>query len=142
VSQENVELARAAIFRDTVDLVPLSRSGDLAQAVDPSALSPDVVVIFVTPSGPGTEYRGVKGFIDGWRDWLMPWASYEVEVEELLDAGDRVVALAQLRGETLRDSVQMEQPAAAVLTIADRKVVRVEFHLDRREALESAGLSA
>jgi ketosteroid isomerase-like protein len=142
VSQENIELARNALFRDTIDLVALSFSGDFERAVEPSAFSPDVVVIFVTPSGPRTEYRGLGGLVAGWRDWLAPWASYEVEVKEMLDAGDRVVALAELRGETRHDGVRVEQPGASVLTIADGKIVRVEFHLDQREALESAGLSA
>lgn len=142
MSQENVEFARAALFREPIDLVALSKSGDLQRAVDPNAFSPDVVVIFATPSGPRTEYHGLRGFVTGWRDWLLPWASYEVEVEEMRDAGDRVVALAVLRGETRHDGVRVEQPGASVLTIADDKIVRVEFHLDQREALESAGLSA
>ncbi|HEY7631955.1 MAG TPA: nuclear transport factor 2 family protein [Thermoleophilaceae bacterium] len=142
MSQENVDLVRAAMFRDPVDLVELSHSGEFQRAIDPSAFAPDVVVVFMTPSGPPTEYSGIAGMGAGWRDWLAPWASYQVVVDEMRDAGDRVVALATLRGDTLRDGVHVEQPGAAVVTIRDGKIARVEFHLDRREALESAGLSA
>ena len=142
MSLENLELVRVALFREDLDLVQLVGSGNFEAAVDPSAFDPEVEIAFATPGGPQTEYRGFAGLIDGWRDWLGPWASYEVSVEELIDAGERVVALAVLRGQTLRDCVQIEQPGAAVVTVSAGKISRVEFHLDRREALESAGLSA
>jgi ketosteroid isomerase-like protein len=141
VSQENVELVQTAMFPLGVDLVSLTKSGALLEVMDLSAVEPDMEVAFATPGGPMTEYRGADGFISGWSDWMVPWASYQVDVEEMLDAGDRVVALVTLSGQTLHDGVRIEQPGAAVFTVAGGKIVRVEFHLDRREALESAGLS-
>lgn len=141
MSQENVDLVQAATFPDGVDLVPLTESGELMQVIDRAMLVPDLEVAFATPAGPLTEYRGLDGFIEGWRDWLIPWASYEVQVADLVDAGERVVALVRLRGKTLHDGVEIEQPGAAVFTVSGGKIVRVEFHLDQREALESAGLS-
>ena len=141
VSQENVELVRSALFPLGVDLVPLTRSGELLNLIDRTAVAPDLEVAFATPAGPMTEFRGPDGFIQGWSDWMIPWASYQVDIEEMLDAGDRVVALVTLSGQTLHDAVRIEQPGAAVFTLAGGKIVRVEFHLDQREALESAGLS-
>lgn len=141
MSQENVELVRAALVPVGVDLVSLTESGELLKLVDLTAVAPDMEVAFATPAGPMTEFRGPNGFIEGWSDWMIPWASYQVDIEEMLDAGDRVVALVTLSGQTLHDGVQIEQPGAAVFTVACGKIVRVEFHLDQREALESAGLS-
>ena len=141
MSQETVELVRSALFPLGVDLVPLTKSGELLEVIDPTAVAPDLEVAFATPGGPMTEYRGADGFIEGWSDWMIPWASYQVDVEEMLDAGDRVVAVVTLSGQTLHDGVHIEQPGAAVFTVAGGKIVRVEFHLDQREALESAGLS-
>lgn len=142
VSQENLEFVRGGMFPESVDLVGLARDGRFREAVDSALFAQDVVVAFITPGGPATEYHGFEGLLAGWRDWLIPWATYEVEVEELMDAGERVVANVILRGQTRHDDVRIEQPAAAVLTIADRKITRVEFHLDRREALAAAGLPA
>lgn len=143
MSRENVELVSRAMFGTTnVDLVPLARAGEFAQVVDPTAFAPDAEVFFATPSGPLTGYRGIEGLIAGWRDWLIPWASFMVDTDEVLDAGERVVALGTLRGRTQHDGVEIQQPGAAVVTIADGKIVRVEFHLDHREALAAAGLSA
>jgi ketosteroid isomerase-like protein len=140
VSQENVDLVRAVMFPTGVDLVALTRSGELVDHLDLDGLTPDMEVAFATPSAGFTEYRGLEGFLEGWADWMMPWATYEIDLEDLLDAGDRVVALVMLRGQTAHDRVRIEQPGAAVFTIRDGKIARVEFHLDQREALEGAGL--
>jgi ketosteroid isomerase-like protein len=141
VSQENVELVRSALLPVGVDLVPLTRSGELLNLIDPTAAAPDLEVAFATPAGPMTEFRGLDGFIQGWSDWMIPWASYQVDIKDMLDAGDRVVALVTLSGQTLHDAVRIEQPGAGVFTVTGGRIVRVEFHLDQREALESAGLS-
>ncbi|HEX6459852.1 MAG TPA: nuclear transport factor 2 family protein [Thermoleophilaceae bacterium] len=141
MSRENVRLVRRGLFPEGLDLVQLVRDERFQEAVNPELFAPDVVVAFITPSGPPTEFHGFQGLLEGWRDWLIPWKSYEVEVEELVDAGERVLAYAVLRGETRHDGVQLEQPAAAVVIIAGGKITRVEFHLDRREALAAAGLS-
>ena len=141
MSKENVELVRGTMFPAGVDLVALTQSGELVNALNPTALAPDAGIAFMTPAVGATEYRGLEGFLEGWSDWMAPWASYEVDVEEYRDAGDRVVVLVTLRGQTLHDRVEIEQPGAAVFTVATGKIVRVEFHLDQREALEGAGLS-
>lgn len=31
----------------------------------------------------------------GWLDWLAPWVQYRTEVENVLDAGDRVLVLTR-----------------------------------------------
>jgi ketosteroid isomerase-like protein len=140
VSVENVELVRSAMFPGRLDLVALFTGGELGDAIDVSAFIPDAEIVFATRSGPPSEYRGMEGLVEGWRDWLAPWSRYELEVEGMLDGGDKVVADALLRGETRRGGVEIEQKAAAVMTVADGKIVRVEFHLDRREAREAAGI--
>jgi len=99
MSQENVALVRTAMLPE------------LVKTLDPDALSPDIEVAFATLSGPVAEYRGLTGFPDGWRDWLMPWTSYEVQIDEMRDAGERVVALVTLSGRTSHDGVEIKQPA-------------------------------
>jgi ketosteroid isomerase-like protein len=142
VSEGNVELVRRALFAEPVDLVRLFEGEDFRSAFDVSVFSPEVAVVFATPAGPPAEYEGVQGLVDGWREWLAPWASYEVHVQDIRDAGECVLALAILSGETRHGGVRIEQPAAAVVTLTDERIARIEFHLDRREAMESAGLAA
>ena len=141
MSEEPVDLVRGAFFSEGVDLIEVLESGEFGQVMRADALADDAEVVFVTPSGPQTLLRGPGGFVEGWRDWLAPWASYTVTVEELIDAGEgKVLALARLGGETKHDHVEIEHPAAAVLEVKGEKIARVEFHLDRDEAREAAGL--
>lgn len=140
MSEANLDLVRSAMFPEGTNLVELAAEGRFAEAVDPESFAPDVEVMFATPAGPPTEYSGMDGMIAGWQDWLVPWERYEVRIDELVDAGERVVALATLSGRTRHDRVELQQPAAAVVTVVDGRITRVEFHLDQREALEAAGL--
>jgi ketosteroid isomerase-like protein len=142
VSRENVELVRTAMFQEGVDLARLSKSGNLADTLNVTAMAPDMEVAFITPAVGATEYRGLEGFLEGWGDWMDPWASFEVLVDEFRDGGERVVVFVTLTGQTEHDGVRIEQQAAAVFTVSGGLIRRVEFHLDRREALAAAGLSA
>jgi ketosteroid isomerase-like protein len=146
MSRENVELVRSAIGESTLDVLALF--GDQQRWTEDAngpfeLLADDAEIVFVgaEPGLVDLSYRGLAGLAEGWRDWLAPWRSYEAEPEEFVDAGQDVVLLARLRGETKHDGVTIEQPAAAIWTIEAGRVVRLVFHLDRRAALESVGRS-
>jgi ketosteroid isomerase-like protein len=79
--------------------------------------------------------------VEGWRDWLTPWASYRIDAEDFIDAGDEVVVFARIKARTARDGVLVEHSPAAVWTIREGKVAGIRFLLERSEALEAAGLS-
>ena len=80
--------------------------------------------------------------MDGWRDWLEPYASYWMTTEEFIDAGDKVVVLIKVRATTARDGVVVEHDPAVVWTLADGKVVAVRLYLEREDALREAGRGA
>jgi ketosteroid isomerase-like protein len=86
------------------------------------------------------ETSGPDGFREAWLDWTSPFESFSVEVEEVLDAGDKVVSLVRQRGRTRTGGVEIQSEAAAVWTVRDGRLARVEFHLDRAQAMRSAGL--
>jgi hypothetical protein len=139
MSRENVELVRAAVGGQPVfDMLRMFEGDEFPPEIDLSIFDPDLEVSF-QPRVDEQSYSGVTGLIEGWRDWLSAWTRYEAHMEEYVDAGDHVVMLVRLRGETRHDHVVMEQPAAVVYTVEDGKVVRMAFHLDRRLALEEAG---
>lgn len=143
MSDHNLELVRGALFPEGSDLVTMAEDGEFQNALDPAAFAADVEVHFAQPSGPGAEYRGFDQMLDAWRDWLAPWASFEIQIEDMIDAGEHVVVLlAVLRGTTIRDHVEVEQQGASVVRLAGGKISRIEYHLDRRDAFASAGLSA
>lgn len=104
---------------------------------------PDFEVAMVGPAyvGQTIERSGVDGFREAWVDWTSPFSSYRIDLEEIIDAGDRVVSLVAMSGKTKTGGVEIEADAAAVWTVVDGRLRRVEFHIDRESARRSAGLS-
>jgi ketosteroid isomerase-like protein len=142
MSAENVELVRKLHPTD-VDLVDLFVRGDPENfGMDRDLFEDDFEVQFLAESA-GREQptvHGVEGLLEAWRDWLQPWASYHLEVEELIDAGDEVVAPVRVRARTAHDGVAVEHAPAAVWTIRNGKIAAIRFYLDRQEAMQAAGL--
>jgi ketosteroid isomerase-like protein len=141
MSQENFDALRSVWPSKAVDLVELFNQPDAGPDFA-SAMSPDARVVF-GPGDPGNRsYRGAEGLVEGWRDWLEPYAEYALEVEQFIDASeDRVVMLAKVRARTRRDAVLIEHSPAAVYELSNGMVTRIDFYLDRAEALEAVGLS-
>jgi ketosteroid isomerase-like protein len=145
MSQQNVELVKSAQPTD-IDLVEIfpenEVSGQAAMRALPDVFEPDFTVRFIAGRGMELpEYRGIDGLAEAWRDWLAPWASYRLEAEEFIDAGEEVVVFVRAQGRTARDSVLVEHTAAAIWSIREGRVAAICFYLERDEALEAAGLS-
>jgi ketosteroid isomerase-like protein len=88
-------------------------------------------------------YHGHDGVRTYWRRWLSAWSDLDFELEDVLDAGDDVVALIRNQRQWGRHSgigVEMA-PYGLVFTIRDGKVVRWRSFPDQESALKAAGLS-
>jgi ketosteroid isomerase-like protein len=87
-------------------------------------------------------YHGHEGVRTYWRRWLQAWSDLEFEVEDVVDAGDEVVALIRNQRQWGRQSgIPVDMPAyALVFTIRDDKVVRWRNFSDQQSALAAAGL--
>jgi ketosteroid isomerase-like protein len=145
MSRENVELVKS-LQPSEVDLVERLAEADggedfLAPGAAFEIFAEDLDVQFIAASSAQQpQYRGGEGVLEGWRDWLSPWASYRLEAEDFLDGGDEVVVLVRVRARTVHDGVDIEHAPAAVWTFEDGKVVRIRFFLEREEALKAVGL--
>jgi steroid delta-isomerase-like uncharacterized protein len=70
-------------------------------------------------------------------------AGYTVDPVELIDAGDQVVAIAQVNGTGPASQIAMEDRDrfAFLFTLRDGRVTREQAFRNREEALRAAGLS-
>jgi ketosteroid isomerase-like protein len=134
MSPENVEIVRriydAVARRDSVT---------------PFELYAEDIVWDVSSWRPGalmtkTVYHGHEGVRQAWRESLSIWSEVDFEVYELVDRGDRVVAALREREIGRASGVPIETSHAAVWTLADGKVVRLQVFDDREQALEAAEL--
>ena len=131
MSQENVEIVRRGYAH-------FERTGDVLAEI----YHPDYVLDMSRFRGwPDQQnYRGVEGLRAFIAAWLAPWDEYEFEVEELHDAGDKVVAVLHESGRSKAGGVRVEQPFSQVLTFRDGKQIRAVTYASRDEALQAAGI--
>jgi ketosteroid isomerase-like protein len=83
---------------------------------------------------------GHDGFISFLQAWLEPWETYRIEVDELIDAGERVLVVCREFGRRKDTGFEIEQAAYHVWTLKDEKAVRLDAFIERSEALEAAGV--
>ena len=122
-------------------LTPEDASGGaLATAVERVA-APDLVTVMIGPDQSfRTEYRGPSGLVEGWRDWLSPYESFRMELEDLIESNEVLVTCVRQFGTPVGGGPELEATGAAVWWVRDGRLVRVEFNLNREAALRSAGL--
>ena len=121
---------------DGVNLDDLERRFDEVQEI----LDPEVEWIAVPHSLLASEsYRGYEGVRRFWTQFLSASDEYRVEVEELIDAGDQVVASLRLTMRTR--GLEVDESRASLVTLRDRRIVRIEGFASKDGALEAAGVN-
>ena len=131
MSQENVEIVR----REYVAMA----ARDWAALKD--IWHPDVEYEVVM--GAGT-FRGLDRITEFFDSYGEMYSEFEVEVEEILDVGDYVVAVERLSGRGLMGSGvggSVHERFARVNTFKDGKIWRAKEYRTVAEALEAVGLS-
>ena len=90
--------------------------------------------------GEATVHRGHDGVREMLRDLYEAFSEFRVELSDIRDLGDRIVAIGRwvTRGE--ESGVETTPPLASVVDFKDGKAIRVRSYLDPGEALEHAGL--
>jgi len=95
------------------------------------------------PIYPDTEAMvGMEGFDAFMRMLTEVWDEWRFEIEDMEEAGDRVLVLVTLHARGRGSGASAEAPAAHVVTFSGGRVVRLEVFVDRAEARAAAGLSA
>jgi ketosteroid isomerase-like protein len=131
MSQENVEIVRDGYerFRVTGDLAEETATEDFAWDMSNFHGWPEQQV-----------YEGVAEARIFLREWTDAWEDWELEIDSLHDAGDRVVALLRQRGRSKAAGMPVEMSFAQVWTIRDGKQARMDMYSDPAEALAAVGL--
>lgn len=86
-------------------------------------------------------YEGPEGTREFLTDWVSAWEDWRLEVRELIDAGDDVVAVLHQSGRSKTTGLEVDMDFAQVWTIKDGKQTRMRMYADTDEALRAVGLS-
>ena len=82
-------------------------------------------------------FRGHDGLKKFFGAWYEAWDVVKPDLEELIDAGDQVIAIETTRASGL----SVELPHVSVWTIRKGKIIRVQWFATRDEAREAVELS-
>jgi uncharacterized protein len=138
MSQENVEfleglfagaaeMDRQALLDALPELIPQSCDPEIEWVEDPRRADRRV-------------YHGHDGVRESWERWLESFDEYGVQVERMVDCGDRVLVVAREEGRGSISGASTGQRIYSICTFRNGKVSRYEEFSDERDALEAVGL--
>jgi ketosteroid isomerase-like protein len=101
---------------------------------------PEFVTIMTSEAGLPQEYRGLDGFREALSDWISPYASFRLEIDDAIPMVDKIVFLARQVATTRHDGVEIETSSASVWWLESGAIRQASFYLDQHAGLEAAGL--
>jgi ketosteroid isomerase-like protein len=129
MSQENVEIVREAFG--------YWERSDLNAFMD---LFAEDAVLRADENWPERVYYG-KDAVRSFHEGLVETIGRDAVIEDLIDAGDRVVMRARSHWTGEQSGIETDVQFTQVLTFRKGKVVLDEYFWDHQEALEAAGLT-
>jgi ketosteroid isomerase-like protein len=124
--------------------VELSRKGYEAYNRD----GPYAILQFLDPEVEwGTPEQGTEGFYHGHGgvrkfldDFFEVFEEAQIDPEEFIDAGDRLLVPFRFRAKAKGSGLEIEEHWVHVWTIRGGKAIRLEQYTERAAALEAVGL--
>jgi ketosteroid isomerase-like protein len=83
-------------------------------------------------------FHGRAGVVEEAKRWEEMWSDFRFDVEDLIDAGSRVVLLYHQVGKAKGSEIALDEEAGWVYTLSGGKITRVEMFQDRETALRAA----
>jgi len=141
MSQENVDVLRSHL--EAASTTGMRVDGLDDQAIDRvvQAFHPEVEFREDPKFPEGSVYRGRDALRAYFKRFSSEFDRFWWEAEDLVDAGnDHVLVLVRVRGRGRGSGAMFDIRGGWLFTMGGGTAVRVDAYLDRREALEAAGL--
>jgi uncharacterized protein len=132
MSAENVEIVRRAY--------EAFNSGDPEAAIE--LLDPEVRWILPAHFPDAETWSGRGSVVEGLASRMGSWDALAIDVQELIDAGDRVVALVHISGRAALTGLELAGMGvdAHVWTLRNGLATEVKMYGGTSEAFEEVGL--
>jgi ketosteroid isomerase-like protein len=102
-------------------------------------IDPEIVATQFPEQVDVSDYHGHQGVRDVMTDWIGTWDDYEIELLDLSEVGESVVAKLHQRGRGKGSGVAMAGDVWFVWRVRAGKVARWQMFSSEGEALEAAG---
>ena len=134
MSQENVEAFKRGL--------EAGNRGDVEALLE--ELDPEVEwhsALHALMGGEQTVFRGHDGVREMLRDLNDAFSEIHIEISEIRDLGDRLVAIGRNRARGKESGAETVTPLAFVAEVKNGKTIAIRAYLDPKQALEAVGLS-
>jgi ketosteroid isomerase-like protein len=139
MSEENVEIDRQN--RDLEVIRELYAHWERGDFTYWEAFADDYVMVLAVDEIEPGEYTGIAEVSAAWRTWLQAWDGFSIEAEEVVAGSHgRYVVMQLFRGKGKASGLESEERSAAVVTMRDGLIARMEGFWDRDAALQAAGV--
>jgi ketosteroid isomerase-like protein len=132
MSQENVEVRNEAVRR----FLAAFESPDTDAFRD--TLHPEIEWYPIEKERRPT--KGIEAAMWDINQWLDTWEEHRLDLEEVIEDGDNVVASVHIKARGKASGVEVDVRFYPHIKVRDGKVVYIYDHEDREAALEAAGL--
>jgi ketosteroid isomerase-like protein len=85
-------------------------------------------------------YEGVAGMQEFFSDMRNTWEDYVLDLQEIVDLGERVVVVLRMSARGAGSGVPVAQELGVVYTFRGQKAIRAKAFASRADAFEAAGL--
>jgi ketosteroid isomerase-like protein len=83
---------------------------------------------------------GIDAAVQNRNEWLDTWDDHRIELEEVIDAGDHVIATIHIVASGKSSGITTDVRFYAHAKIRDHRIVYIFDHRDRAAALKAVGL--
>jgi ketosteroid isomerase-like protein len=131
MSQQNVELVRRSY--------ETFQSGDIEAALQ--FFDPEGEFVSRFGAMEGRTYKGHNGIRQYLSDIDEAWESYDRELENLIDGGDRVLAVINIEAVSKGTGVRLQDRIGLGYWLRDGRIVRMVSYPSVDQALQAMGIS-
>jgi ketosteroid isomerase-like protein len=103
-----------------------------------AVVDPEIIVTQFPEQVDAYPYHGHDGVRQVMADWIGTWDDYVIELLDLREVGDRVVASLRQRGRGKGSGIAMEAGTWFVWDVRGGKLIRWQMFSSEGEALEAA----
>jgi ketosteroid isomerase-like protein len=139
MSQENVELVEG-LFAGSAGTDKQALLAALPELIA-QLCDPEVEWVEDPSRADGQVHRGHEGVRASFEEWLAGFEDYRSELEEVIDCGDDVLAVATEHGRGAASGAAVSSRNHMVLTFRDGKLLRYREFYDERAARRAVGLT-
>ena len=86
-------------------------------------------------------YDGAEGTRAFLRDWTEAWDDWQIEIEEMHEAGDDVLVILHQSGRSKATGMPLEMTFAQLFMFRDGRQTRMEMYSEVEEAKRAVGLA-